>query len=205
MASGSQKIYGDLVGDNQSSITNFAIPTFSSKNDASSYLTREGLFAIASGSLYIKRSGSNPIKILDDIEYSILLQSIASVTNLRVSNYTLFLDVANNSGSVSTLSSSLPTSSYVETTKTVVTDYTVLTTDGTIRTNASASSMSVYLPEASTVLGRIFDIKKVDSTLNTVNIIPSGSQLIDDYNYLTLSIPKSSFTIQSYGTGYDIL
>jgi hypothetical protein len=201
MASGSQKIYGDLVGDNYSSISNFAIPYYLTVNDSNSYLTRDGLMAIGSGSLYFKRSGSNPIKVLDDVEYNILQDSVNSISSISLSGSFVYLSYINNSGSTINISGSIIES----VPKTVISNYSLNQFDGTIRVNASGSSINISLMDANLVQGRTFIIKKVDNTLNSVNIIPSGSQLIDDYNYLSTSIPKSSYTIQSFGTGWDIL
>lgn len=201
MASGSQKIYGDLVGDIYSSISNFSIPYYSTVNDSNSYLTRDGLMAIGSGSLYFKRSGSNPIKVLDDVEYNILQGSVKSISSISVSGSFVYLSYINNSGSTINISGSITT----PLPKTVISNYTLQQNDTNIRVNASGSSISVSLMDANLVQGKIYTLKKIDNTLNSLIIIPSGSQLIDDSSYISTNAPKTSYTIQSFGTGWDIL
>lgn len=200
MASGSQKIYGDLVGDIYSSISNFSLPYYSSTNDSNSYLVRDGLLAFGNGSLYFKRSGSNPIKLLDNVEYQVLQTSIASINSINVSGSFVYLNYTNNSGSSVTISGSITSS----TPKTIISNYTVSLTDETIRVNASGSYINVNLLDSNLLSGKSYKVKKVDNTLNSVNILPSGSQLIDGYNYLSITQPNTSYTIQSYGTGWDI-
>ena len=200
MASGSQKIYGDLVGDNFSSISNFSLPYYSSTNDSNSYLIRDGLLAFGNGSLYFKRSGSNPIKLLDNIEYEVLQNSITSINSINVSGSFVYLSYTNNSGSITNISSSI----ILPQPKTIASNYTATINDETIRVNASGSYINVTLPDSSTVTGKIYKIKKVDNTSNSVNILPSGSQLIDGYSYSSITQPNNSYTIQSYGSGWDI-
>jgi len=312
MANYSYKINGDLEGYNNSILKNFSIPSYSSSIDGNSYLNREGLFAIISGSLYIKRSGSSPTKLLDDSEYSILQNSLSNVSNLRLSGSQLLLDITPNSGSTRTISGSLSilsTDTYISSfvmndsnyqltitqnnnssftvnisgsilnylnsrtstdlnfsnsgsflsnrttllnwfqsnilssslaigsqpsgsqllvnheqvkscvdikvatpntgvsmpSKTVSGSYTVTKNDWTIRVNASGSSVNIQLPDASIVIGSVFNIKKIDLTTNSVNILASGSQTIDGLTSQSTNSLYNNFQIQSNGIGYDTL
>lgn len=63
--------------------------------------------------------------------------------------------------------------------------YTARETDHTILVDASSAAVTIRLPR--TQKGRVYAIKKTDSTANTVTIDPEGSQTIDGATSLVLS------------------
>jgi hypothetical protein len=79
--------------------------------------------------------------------------------------------------------------------------YSILTTDYTIRCDATSAAFAVTLPTASTCTGQVFVIKKIDSSANAVTI--NGT--LDGTASRTLTTQYSSYTVQSNGTTYDII
>lgn len=66
------------------------------------------------------------------------------------------------------------------------------------------SAITVNLPAAATVIGRIYWIKNSGAVGNNTTIDANGSELIDEVLTVTL-IDKESITIVSDGTGYHIM
>jgi len=85
------------------------------------------------------------------------------------------------------------------------TTYAVLTGDCILRADCTAGVVNFDLPAASTVTGRIFYLKKVDSTSNYLNINAFGSDLIDGFSAQYENVQYESFTLASNGSGWDIL
>jgi hypothetical protein len=83
-------------------------------------------------------------------------------------------------------------------------NYTVLASDCFLRANCVGSSITFTLPPASSVTGRIFYVKKVDASPNSMNIAASGGDLIDGFNTQGTNTQYESFSIISTGSGYDI-
>lgn len=82
------------------------------------------------------------------------------------------------------------------------------TADGTQHTllvDATAANRTITLPAASGVSGRIYVIKKIDSSANTVTIDPNAAELIDGAATKVLSAQWDSLTIQSDGTSWFII
>lgn len=72
-------------------------------------------------------------------------------------------------------------------------------TDYVALMDASTGSLKVTLPVANTVAGRIFIVKKIDTTANTVPITPQSTDTIDGSATFTLSHANQSVVIQSDG------
>jgi hypothetical protein len=88
----------------------------------------------------------------------------------------------------------------------VSTNYVATATDYSIFVNASAGNRTVTLPAASAVTRRIYEIKKTDSSVNLVTVIPNGSDKIDGASTFPMSDQYQAITIQSNGvTGWYIL
>jgi hypothetical protein len=88
--------------------------------------------------------------------------------------------------------------------KTITGNYTTTASDYTILCNAS--SLTVSLPQASTVTGRIYVIKKIASGTGTITIDPNGSELIDGATtYTSLTAQWMSVIIQCNGTAWYVL
>lgn len=83
--------------------------------------------------------------------------------------------------------------------------YTLTAQDYSVVFNMSSSNVDFNLLDASIVTGQVFNIKRSGSGLSNLNILPSGSQLIDSYSSKTLSAPDDSIAIQSLGTKWIII
>jgi len=82
--------------------------------------------------------------------------------------------------------------------------YTATSSDYTIICNNSAA-MTVNLPTAAGITGRIYVIKKVSGLFLNVTIDASGSQTIDGATTKVLSSQNETVTIQSNGSNWYIL
>tara|TARA_R110000744_G_scaffold372015_2_gene483382 strand:+ start:18789 stop:19253 length:465 start_codon:yes stop_codon:yes gene_type:complete len=85
--------------------------------------------------------------------------------------------------------------------------YTVATTDGEIRVDASGGSITITLPPVAGIKGYEFTIKRVDSvvTANTVTIIGTGAELIDGHVGGIDVYLLSSYTVKATTSGWDII
>lgn len=81
--------------------------------------------------------------------------------------------------------------------------YTVTSADYTLLGNATTASFTITLPAASTVSGKVFNFKKIDSSANTVTV--SSASNIDGSASKILSTQYSGFTVQSDGTVYHVI
>ena len=85
------------------------------------------------------------------------------------------------------------------------TAYTATTSDYTIRRDATSAAFTVTLPAAATCTGLILVIKKTDASVNAVTIDGNAAETIDGAATVAISTRYQSYTIQSNGTGWDIL
>lgn len=83
--------------------------------------------------------------------------------------------------------------------------YTALVTDRTILMNATSGNLTVNLPTAIGNAGLTFNIRKIDSTANTVTLDGNGSQTIDGSTTKVASTQYSGYTIQSDGANWFII
>ena len=90
-------------------------------------------------------------------------------------------------------------------TRTVTAAYRAQGTDYTIRVDASAGAVTVSLPEAAALRGKVLVVKKVDSSANAVTIDPAGSETIDGASTVSISTQYHSYVIQSSGSSWDVL
>ncbi len=91
------------------------------------------------------------------------------------------------------------------TTTTTSSSFSVLSTHHTVRCDCTSNNITANLPAASSNTGLVLVIKKVDSTGNTVTIDGNGTDLIDGNSTLAISTQYGTYTVQSNGTGWDIL
>ena len=89
--------------------------------------------------------------------------------------------------------------------RTEITAYTAVTTDYTILCNAIASSFTVTLPTAVDNAGKVFIIKKIDGTGNTVTIDADGIETIDGELTQPISTQYDAITVQSDDTNWYII
>ncbi|MCM8797615.1 MAG: hypothetical protein NC923_07080, partial [Candidatus Omnitrophica bacterium] len=88
---------------------------------------------------------------------------------------------------------------------TKTTNYTLTATDSTILGNANSGAITLTLPTTSGITGRIYTIKKIDSSTNAVTVDGYGSETIDGAATYSLSAQYKYVTIQSDGTNWVII
>ena len=83
--------------------------------------------------------------------------------------------------------------------------YTATATDYVIICNATSASFTVTLPAAASHTGRVYHIKKIDSSGNTVTVDGASAETIDDGATAIITTQYESITIQSDGSEWWIL
>jgi hypothetical protein len=83
--------------------------------------------------------------------------------------------------------------------------YSITTTDYTILGNASTAAFSVTLPTSVGATGRVYVIKKVDSSANAVTVATTSSQTIDGQTTYVLSNQWGGVSVQSDGANWVII
>jgi len=89
--------------------------------------------------------------------------------------------------------------------KSVTANYTATASDRVILCDATSNSITVSLPSASGITGRVYTIKKVDSSTNTVTVDPAGTETIDGASTYSLSSQWDFVTIVSDGSNWVIV
>ena len=87
----------------------------------------------------------------------------------------------------------------------VSSSYTITKNDYSVVVNAISGSVTIRLPDASTVSGRVFNVNKNDASSNLVTVTASGSQRIAGLSSQQTDVPYNNFQFQSIGIGYIIL
>lgn len=77
--------------------------------------------------------------------------------------------------------------------------------DYTFLGNATGGVVSVNLPAAASVPGRVLVLKKTDSSGNAARFVASGAETIDGSATLSISTQYQSYTIQSDGAQWWII
>ena len=72
------------------------------------------------------------------------------------------------------------------TVSTKTTNYTLMVTDFVILGDCTSAAFTLSLPTAASGIGRIFFMKKIDSTSNVLTVQANGSELIDGNNTFLL-------------------
>lgn len=83
--------------------------------------------------------------------------------------------------------------------------YTATTADFTILCDATTGSFSVNLPAAASNSGRIYNVKKIDSSANTVTIDPNASETIDGASTKVINTQYVNIQFQCNGTAWYTL
>lgn len=89
--------------------------------------------------------------------------------------------------------------------KTKTSNYTAAQTDFTLLCDATSGNITVTLPAAASNSGRIYVIKKIDASANTVTIDGNASETIDGATTVVLSAQYASKMIQCDGSNWFIL
>jgi len=96
-------------------------------------------------------------------------------------------------------------------TETKTAAYVFTPTDFNINGNATAASFSVTLPtaasayNATTKIGDVFSLRKVNSNVNTVTLQANGAETINGSNTQVLIFQYDEITVQSNGVSWDII
>lgn len=83
-------------------------------------------------------------------------------------------------------------------------NYTILATDDMVEANAVGGAFALTLPDATSVGGRTFKLKKVDASDNAVTVTCNGTQTIDDIGGYALTVPNQQLVLVSNGTNWLI-
>lgn len=84
-------------------------------------------------------------------------------------------------------------------------DYTATDNDYTILVDASGAARTITLPAVSGRVGTTYNIKKTDSSANTVTVDGNASETIDGATTKVLTTQYQSVTIQSDGSTWWVL
>lgn len=84
-------------------------------------------------------------------------------------------------------------------------NYTATSSDGTISVDATSAGVTITLPTAVGISGKIYVIKKVDSSANSVTVATTSSQTIDGSTTYTMGYQWQSITVQSNGSNWLII
>ena len=154
-------------------------------------MTLTGADDSANGRANVTIALSNNSIVLGNTTLS-LANTTTSVGNLTLTNVTI------TSGTISgiTVTSNLVT-------KTA--NYTAASGDETILGNASAGSFSITLPTSVGIGGKIYIVKKIDSTANTVTIATTSSQTIDGNTSKVISYQYDGYQLQSDGANWFVI
>lgn len=92
---------------------------------------------------------------------------------------------------------------------TIESDTTLNDTHYTVLVDASDDDVVVALPAAASAfadgMGRVYNIKKVDASANTVTVDGNAAETIDGEAAQVLSDQYQSMTIQSNGSSWSVL
>jgi len=82
---------------------------------------------------------------------------------------------------------------------------TVLATDAILLADATSGAVTLTLPAASAVSGRVYNFKKIDSSSNNVTIARDGSDTIDGATSFVLDSQYEAITLVSNGSNWFII
>lgn len=87
---------------------------------------------------------------------------------------------------------------------TVTTTYTITSTDDLILADASGGAFTITLPTAVGIIGREYEIKKIDTSINAITIDADGSETIDRALTFDLELVDEVITIKTDGSNWFI-
>lgn len=85
------------------------------------------------------------------------------------------------------------------------TTYPITTSDEVVLASASGGAYSATLPNAVGVTGKVYTVKKTDSSVNAITIATTSSQTIDGVTTRTVTIQYESVTVVSDGSNWHII
>jgi trimeric autotransporter adhesin len=133
-----------------------------------------------------------------------------SITGGAIQNVALTLDSIQNTpiGNVSANVGVFTTLAGTGLTVNIVTktsNYTATANDNTILANTQAGAVTITLPTAVGISGKLYTIKKIDSTANVVTVNTTSSQTIDGSTSYTMNTAYSGVNIQSDNANWWII
>jgi hypothetical protein len=84
-------------------------------------------------------------------------------------------------------------------------NYTAAAADETILVNASGGVVTITLPTAVGVAGKVYTVKKIDSSTNAVTVATTSSQTIDGVTTYSLANQYGGVNVQSDGSNWYII
>ena len=113
---------------------------------------------------------------------------------------------SDNSVTVEAVVSSGPASVIATEITTITTNTTLTTSNQTVLCDATSGAVTITLPSAASAYssgnGSVFDVKKIDSTVNACNVVVSGGALIDGSATSSITLQYAARSYQSNGTQY---
>lgn len=84
-------------------------------------------------------------------------------------------------------------------------NYTATASDDTISCDSSGGTFTVTLPTAASITGKVYTIKKTDSSTTVVTIGTTSSQTIDGVTSMTINQQYDFVRVQSTGSAWNII
>lgn len=140
-----------------------------------------------------------PSQINAAIPNSGLANSSATLGNTTITLGSTVTTVGNLT--VSNLTIQGQTQAYIAQTS----SYNITLFDNVIAADATSASFAVTLPTAVGITGKIYTIKKIDSSVNTVTVATTSAQTIDGAASEVLSYQYDGITVQSNGANWFII
>jgi hypothetical protein len=88
---------------------------------------------------------------------------------------------------------------------TTTSNLTLTDTHYTVLVDATSSGVTITLPSASGIDGRIYVVKKIDSSVNTVTIQSQSGQTIDGASSITLLTQYATVVVQAYSGNWYVV
>ena len=152
---------------------------------------------VSGGTKGISVLGSSGVTIVNNVEFATVINSSGVTVSEDQSLYINNLPIKDTASGVRI--------------KSVTNNYTALWGDTVLLVNASGGNITITLPDSAEVavakneMGKLFYIKKVDASANTVTIDPYSTQTIDGAGTYVINTQYDSVTIVSDGSNYHIL
>lgn len=96
-------------------------------------------------------------------------------------------------------------SAYAHAIRTVTTNYTIVSADEYVFADATSGALTVSLPAVAGYTGRVFEVKKIDSSANLVTVDPNGAETIDGAATRVLATQYEAVQFISNGSAWFIV
>ncbi|MBA3758926.1 MAG: hypothetical protein H0X07_00165 [Gemmatimonadales bacterium] len=122
-------------------------------------------------------------------------------TNATITNpYAFWVD-----DGVSRFDGAVTAPNYANTIATKTANYTVTAADGSIYADCTAGVVTLTLPTAVGIAGRIYHFKKTDAAANAMTLDGNGAETIDGALTLSTTTRYAAYTLQSDGANWMVL